>query len=48
MVMQQAGQSFETGAALGAGRFISFKAFTKRKMQNATMMKLMMTLMKFP
>jgi hypothetical protein len=48
MVIAQAGQSFETGAAFGAGRFIRLTAFTTRKMQNATMTKLITKVMKLP
>jgi hypothetical protein len=39
----QAGQSFATGAAAGAGRFIRLIAFTTRKMQKATIRKLIRT-----
>ena len=38
--MVHAGQSFDTGAAVGLGRFILLIAFTTRKMQKATIMKL--------
>jgi hypothetical protein len=48
MVIAHAGQSFETGAAFGAGRFIWLTAFTTRKMQNATMAKLITKVIKLP
>jgi hypothetical protein len=44
----QAGQSFATGGAVGDGRFILFTALTSRKMQKATMTKLMINVTKFP
>jgi len=46
--MAQAGQSFATGAAVGEGRFNLLIAFTTRKMQKATIRKLIRTVMKFP
>ena len=46
--MAQAGQSFATGAAVGLGRFILLIAFTTRKMQKATIRKLIKTVMKLP
>ncbi len=48
MVIAHAGQSFDTGAAVGAGRFILLTALTTRKMQNATMTKLITKVMKLP
>ena len=48
MVIAQAGQSFSTGAAVGDGFFILFIAFTTRKMQNATIRKLMINVIKLP
>ena len=44
----QAGQSFATGGAVGDGFFILFIAFTTRKMQKATMTKLMISVIKLP
>ena len=44
----QAGQSLATAGASGAGRFILFIARTTRKMQNATIRKLMIRVTKFP
>jgi hypothetical protein len=44
----QAGQSFATGGAPGEGRFILFTALTTRKMQKATMIKLMTRVIKLP
>ena len=44
----QAGQSLTTGLASGFGRFILLRARTIRKMQTATIRKLMTTVMKFP
>ena len=44
----QAGQSLATGAAVGDGFFILFIALTTRKMQNATMIKLITSVKKFP
>jgi hypothetical protein len=48
IVIAHAGQSFDTGFAFAAGRFIWLTAFTTRKMQNATMMKLIITVIKLP
>jgi hypothetical protein len=48
IVIAQAGQSFETGAAVGDGLFNLFIALTTRKIQKATMMKLITRVMKFP
>jgi len=48
IVIAQAGQSFETAGASGAGRFILFIALTTRKMQHATIRKLITSVMKFP
>jgi preprotein translocase subunit SecG len=48
IVIAQAGQSFDTGAAFGAGRFIWLTAFTTRKMQNATITKLITKVIKLP
>ena len=48
IVITHAGQSFETGGAFGAGRFILLTAFTTRKMQTATMTKLIMSVIKLP
>ena len=48
MVIWQAGQSLVMGAASAVGRFILFTALTTRKMQNATMMKLMSRVIKLP
>ena len=46
--MVQAGQSFATGVAVGDGRFKLLIAFTTRKMQKATIRKLIRTVMKLP
>jgi hypothetical protein len=43
-----AGQSFTTGSAFGFGRFILLIPRMTRKMQNATMRKLITNVMKFP
>jgi hypothetical protein len=48
IVIAQAGHSFETGAAAADGLFNWFIALTTRKMQKATMMKLITRVMKFP
>ena len=48
IVIAHAGQSFETAGAPGAGRFILFIALTTRKMQNAMIRKLIISVMKFP
>src|SRR4029077_5349544 len=48
IVIAQAGQSFTPGAAVGDGFFILFIALTTRKMHNATIRKLMISVMKFP
>ena len=48
IVMAHAGQSFETGSAAGAGRFIWLIAFTTRKMAKATMRKSISRVMKLP
>jgi hypothetical protein len=46
--MAQTGQSFATAAADGLGRFNLLIAFTTRKMQKATIRKLIKTVMKLP
>ena len=48
IVIEQNGQSFETGVGVGLGRFILLTARTSRKMQNATMRKLTIKVMKVP
>ncbi len=48
IVIVQAGQSFVVAGAFGAGFFMLFSAFTTRKMQNATMRKLMTMVTKLP
>ena len=48
IVIAHAGQSFETAGAPGAGRFILFIALTTRKMQDAMIRKLIISVMKFP
>jgi hypothetical protein len=48
IVIAQAGHSFETGPPAGDGLFNLFIALTTRKMQKATMMKLITRVTKFP
>jgi hypothetical protein len=48
IVIAHAGQSFETGAAVGDGLFNLFIAFTTRKIQKATITKLIARVTKFP
>jgi hypothetical protein len=48
IVIAHAGQSFDTAGAFGAGRFIWLTAFTTRKMQKATVTKLIRKVMKLP
>jgi hypothetical protein len=48
IVIAQVGHSFETGPAMGDGLFNLFIALTTRKMQKATMMKLITRVIKFP
>ena len=48
IVIEQKGQSFDTGALFDDGLFILFTALTTRKMQNATIKKLIVSVMKFP
>jgi hypothetical protein len=46
--IMQAGQSFATGGAVGDGRLRLLIAFTTRKMQKATIRKLIRTVIKLP
>ena len=48
IVIAQAGHSFETGAAVGVGRFILFTPLTMMKIAKATIRKFINSVMKLP